>query len=810
MDKYICIHGHFYQPPRENPWLEEVEFQDGAYPYHDWNEKITAQCYKPNTASRILDKDGRIVDIVNNYSKISFNLGPTLASWIERNKPEVYKAILEADRLSMERFSGHGSAIAQVYNHMIMPLANKRDKYTQAVWGINDFQKRFGRSPEGMWLPENAVDIETLEVLAELGIKFTILSPIQAKRVKKKEEREWQDVSGGRVDPTMPYLCTLPSGGVINLFFYNGYISANIAFGNLLNNGETFAKNLVSTFNDQRGGPQLVHVATDGESYGHHHRFGDMALAYCLYLIDSNTLAKIINYGEYLEKHPPTYAVEILENSSWSCCHGIERWRDNCGCSTGMNQGWTQAWRKPLRVAMDGLRDRLVPLYKEEASRYLSDPWKARDDYIEVILDRSRKNTEGFLRKHAVKTLSTEEKTRVLKLLEMQRNAMLMFTSCGWFFDEISGIETTQIMQYAARAIQLTEELLGISVEEDYLSTLEKAPTNVPKLANGRNVHETLVKPVMLDLMRVGAHYAISSLFEDHPESTAIYCYTVTRETYNLIEAGRLKLVAGRVKVVSDMTWDEEYVCFAVLHLGDHNVIGGIGLICVDDKAFSLMQKEIREIFDRGDIPKVIRFMDNYFGANNYSLWHLFKDEQRKVLNHILRSKLDEAEASLREIYEENYGTMNFLHEVSYPLPRSFLSATEFILNTDIRRVLEAEKPNLDKLKQLISAVNRWTVNIDKPILSFAANSIINVLSEKLNLDSNDLSVIKTLEHTIKLLRLLPLELDLSNPQNIYFRIGQTVLSDKVKEREENRDQKAGEWLDAFYKLGHQLDVKVL
>jgi hypothetical protein len=692
---------------------------------------------------------------------------------------------------------------------MITPLANKRDKYTQAIWGIKDFQKRFGRFPEGMWLPETAVDTETLEILAELGIKFTILSPIQANRVKKKEDSEWQDVSGGRVDPTMPYLCTLPSGKAINLFFYDGHISRDIAFGELLSSGEAFARRLLSAFSDQRGGPQLVHIATDGETYGHHHRFGDMALAYCLYLIESDNIAKITNYGEYLEKYPPTYIAEISENSSWSCCHGIERWRDNCGCNTGLNKKWTQAWRKPLREAMDGLRDRLVPLYKEEASRYFSDPWKVRNDYIEVILDRSRNNTEEFLRKHTVKALSIEEKIRVLKLLEMQRNVMLMFTSCGWFFDDISGIETTQVIQYAARAIQLTEELFGISVEEDYLSTLEKAPANIPKLVNGRMIYETLIKPEMIDLIRVGAHYAISSIFDGYSKSTAIYCYTVTIETYNLSEAGRLRLAAGRVKVVSDITWDQEDVCFAVLHLGTHNIIAGIR-IKVNDEAFSMMSGELTEVFDRGDISKVIRTMDKHFGANNYSLWHLFKDEQRKVVNHILRSTLDEAEASFRQIYEDNYGTINFLHEVSHPLPSPLLTATEFVLNTDIRKVFEEGKPDLDRLKQLISAVKRWTVNIDKPTLSFAANSMINTLSEKLNSNSNDLSVIETLENTIRLLRLLALELDLSSSQNIYFCIGQTILPDKVKEREESKDEKAEKWLDAFYKLGDQLHVKVL
>ena len=354
MERYICIHGHFYQPPRENPWLEEVELQDSAYPYHDWNERITAQCYAPNTASRIFDQEGRIVDIINNYSKISFNFGPTLLSWMERHKPDVHAAIIEADRLSQERFSGHGSAIAQVYNHMIMPLAGKRDKYTQVIWGIRDFRRRFGRDPEGMWLPETAVDIESLEILTELGIKFTLLAPRQAHRVKRiRKGAKWNDISEGRIDPTMPYICLLPSGRTIHLFFYDGPISQDLAFGGLLSSGEGFANRLAGAFADFRDWPQIVHIATDGETYGHHHRYGDRALAYCLYLIESQNMATLTNYGEYLEKHPPTHLVEIFENSSWSCIHGIERWRNSCGCSSGMYPGWIQEWRSPLREAMD-------------------------------------------------------------------------------------------------------------------------------------------------------------------------------------------------------------------------------------------------------------------------------------------------------------------------------------------------------------------------------------------------------------------------------------------------------------------------
>ena len=405
MERYVCIHGHFYQPPRENPWLEDIEVQDSAYPYHDWNERITEECYATNAASRILEAEGNIVDIMNNYSMMSFNFGPTLLSWMEHHRQDVYEAILKADRLSMSRFSGHGSALAQTYNHMIMPLASKRDKYTQVIWGIRDFQKRFCRDPEGIWLPETAVDIETLEVLAELGIRFTILAPRQARRVNKNANTDqWQEVGEGGIDTTMPYICLLPSGRTINLFFYDGPISQDIAFDGLLRSGENFSKRLMEAFSEEQDRPQLVHIATDGETYGHHHRYGDMALAYCLYFIENKKLAKITNYGEYLEKYPPIYLVEIFENSSWSCIHGIERWSKDCGCSSGAHPGWRQDWREPLREAMDKLRDKIAPLYDNTASNYFRDSGEARDDYISVILNRSREHTERFLKEHAAKT----------------------------------------------------------------------------------------------------------------------------------------------------------------------------------------------------------------------------------------------------------------------------------------------------------------------------------------------------------------------------------------------------------------------
>ncbi|MBI5740892.1 MAG: DUF3536 domain-containing protein [Nitrospirae bacterium] len=806
MNKYICIHGHFYQPPRENPWLEEIEFQDSAYPYHDWNERITAECYAPNASSRILNTEGKIIDIVNIYSKISFDFGPTLLSWLERHKPAVYDSILQADRLSMQRFSGHGSAIAQGYNHMILPLANRKDKYTQIIWGVKDFEKRFKRFPEGIWLPEAAVDKETLEVLVSLGIKYTILAPRQAQRVRKKEEPGvWHDVRGERIDPTRPYICELPSGRPINLFFYDGPISREVSFGGLLNNGETFAGKLLSAFNDHRKWAQLVHISTDGETFGHHHRFGDMALAYALHHIEANSLAGITNYGEYLEKHEPTHVADIFENSSWSCVHGIERWRGNCGCNSGTHPGWHQEWRRPLRDAMDWLRDRLIPVYGSEAAKYFQNPWDTRNDYIEIVLDRSRENIEAFFAKHAVRELTKAEKMSALKLLEAQRNAMLMYTSCGWFFDEVSGIENVQIMQYASKAIQYMEEIKGLSLEEEFLGLLRKAPSNVYK--NAAQPYEMFVRNAKSDLLRVGAHYCISSVFEEYPENTKIYCYTAKNEIYDRREAGKLKLATGKAVISSDVTWDEKAIIFAVLHLGDHNINAGVKDLH-DNGDFSLIQTEITEAFERGDLPEVIRSMDKHFNGNIFSLWHLFKDEQRKVLDLVLKYTYENVEASYRQIYENNSSIMNFYQNLLHRIPRPFLSAAEYIINTDLKRLFEEEDLDTERLKKIMDETRRWYVKIDTTTIGYIASTWVNSVMERLSERPEDVGLFDTIDETFELIKPLSLSLNLWNAQNIYFSIGKNILSG-MKVRAEGGDPAARKWVEGFTKLGYYLHVKV-
>ncbi|MDY6893494.1 MAG: DUF3536 domain-containing protein, partial [Chloroflexota bacterium] len=619
MERYICIHGHFYQPPRENAWLEDVEMQDSAYPYHDWNEKIAAECYAPNTASRILDSDGYISQIVNNYAKISFNFGPTLLAWMEEKEPDVYQSILETDRETQRTFSGHGSALAQAYHHIIMPLANRRDKYTQVIWGMRDFEHRFGRKAEGMWLPETAVDLETLDILAEQGIKFTILAPHQANQVRQIGTDTWQPASDATIDPTMAYEVKLPSGRKLALFFYNGPISRGVSFEDLLNGGENFAHRLFDSFSEADDRPQLVHIATDGETYGHHHRFGDMALAYTLHYIETNSLAQITNYGEYLEKHPPTHEVEIKEKTSWSCSHGIDRWWSNCGCNAGRNPKWNQAWRTPLRNALDWLRDYLVTKYEELGRQFFRDPWASRDDYIEVVLDRSPENTRRFLDQHCTRELSESEVVTVLKLLELQRHSMLMYTSCGWFFDELSGIETVQVIQYAGRAVQLAGELFGEDIEQNFLGRLEQAKSNLKVHGDGRRIYEKFVKTTMIDLDKVTAHFAISSVFERYGEQAKIYCYNVDIEDYQTAECGRAKLAAGKAKVTSIVTWEAGTFCFGVLHLGDHNINAGVRRY-QDEATYQTMVAETTRTCAGADFQEVIRLLDKHFGMSTYFL----------------------------------------------------------------------------------------------------------------------------------------------------------------------------------------------
>lgn len=806
MENYVCVHGHFYQPPRENPWLEAIELQDSAYPYHNWNERIALECYAPNAASRILDGEGKIVQIVNNYSRISFNMGPTLLAWLEAEAPETYQAVLWADARSMERFGGHGSALAQPYNHMIMPLANRRDKQTQVLWGIRDFQRRFGRRPAGMWLPETAVDLETLDVLAEFGIRFTVLEPGQAKRFRREDNGEWHDVNGGRIDTNRPYVQRLPSGREISVFFYDGSTARAVAFEGLLRNGDALADRLLGGFGDGPG-PKLVNIATDGETFGHHHRHGEMALAYALHKIQSSDDVRLTNYSEFLANHPPTDEVEIFENTSWSCEHGIERWRSDCGCNTGRDGGWNQAWRAGLREALDWLRDELAPRFEEEAAKFFGDPWAARDDFIDVILDRSDETVEAYFARHTTRHLDQDELVAALQLMELQRHAQLMYTSCGWFFDELTGIETVQVIQYAARAIQLAEQLFGNGAEAGFLERLAGAKSNISRYGDGRQVYEDFVRPAMVDLVKVGGHYGVSSVFEPPAQSSRVYCYEVELEDSLRRDSGKARLAVGRALVTSMITRATANLSFAVIHFGDHNVNGGVGRYAGDEDYHSLVT-EAGDAFERGDFAQVVRVMDEHFRASTYSLKSLFRDQQRLILNRILEAPLDRAEGAYDRIYEDHAPLLRFLAELRIPLPNAFQSAAEFVLNTSLARMFEDPELDLAKAENLLDDAQIIGISLHTAALGFALKDSLETLVHGLADQPEDLSLLERLDQLVRFANALPFEVNMWRVQNVYCDMQRRICPD-FRSRAEQGDAGAQKWVASFDRLGERLSVVV-
>ena len=806
MNKYICIHGHFYQPPRENAWLEAVELQDSAYPYHDWNEKISAECYAPNTAARILDSEKRIIDIINNFSHISFNIGPTLLSWLKKKQPDIYQAIREADKSGQKYFSGHGPAIAQAYNHMIMPLANPHDQRTQVRWGVRDFVFHFDRRPEGMWLPETAVNLDTLEVLAEEDIRFTILSPTQAARCRKTGSSSWADVRGGKIDPKRPYRCLLPSGKHIDLFFYDGPIAHDVGFGDLLNSGENFARRLIQSM-DNRSDAQIAHIATDGETFGHHHRFGDMALAYCLHLIKSDTAVRATVYGEFLERHPPDHEVEILENTSWSCAHGVERWQNDCGCRIGGHDHWNQAWRAPLRRSLNSLRDQLIPVFEEGIRALDQDPWIMRDHYIDVILDSSGPGREPFLEKHGLKNLEQDRRIQLWRLLEMQRHAMLMFTSCGWFFDEISGIETIQILQYAARAIQLAEETSRLSLESSFVKELEKAPSNIARFGNGGRIYKTVIKPACIDLKRVAAHFALSSVFEKISKKSTLYCFHIRQKSFDIRRSGKICFASGNVAIQSAVTEYGKDFHFGVLHLGGHILHGGIHPACGETDMQSI-QKSLSQAFDNGDIPEIIRLTDDHFGDHHYTLTHLFRDDQRRIFQNILEDTLKDIEYYFRQIHENEFATLKKLKELDHPFPRHLEVPISFIMENDLVNLIGEEPVSISKMNQLVTDIIELDLSLDRDLLAFRAGRRITEMARDWSGYPENTDLLNRIRMVIQTLAPLQLSLNLWLLQNIHYTVGKEILVDK--ERITGQDgQKRKLWQEAYNALGDILGIHV-
>jgi len=706
---YVTVHGHFYQPPRENPYLDAIERQPSASPYHDWNERIHHECYRPNAFARVLNERGELVGIVNNYEYLSFNIGPTLMSWLERYDIEVYQRILEADRKSCDRLNGHGNAIAQVYNHIIMPLANERDKSTQIRWGKADFRSRFGRDPEGMWLAETAVDYATLEALVAEGIRFVILAPSQAQRCRvlptnEQPVTQWLEVGGAQIDSTRPYRCFLNRQGnetdsrYIDIFFYDGPISRDMGFSDVLYNSHHFVGRIGQAVRGDHRPAQLISVATDGETFGHHKGGTEKTLAYAFLEEFPHRDWTVTNFAHYLSLNPPTWEVELKSVTAWSCAHGVDRWQDDCGCG-GEGSVWHQKWRRPLRNALDWLRDQLIKVYEENGRELFRAPWQARDEYIQVVLDRSPVNVSRFLSRHQSHKLSAAEQADALRLLEMQRHTLLMYTSCGWFFEELSRPEGTQILRYAARALELAGDVAGVQLEKGFLKRLAQAPSNVEFFKHGGEIYRQLVVTAQISFRQVAAQYAITSLFGNHksevrsqyegsiplsclirhPSDRRVYCYTAQQLDYQLQRMGSLTLAVGQVRLVSEITWESEHLVFAVLHLG-----GWDFHCCIQPftgrRAYSQLKDKLFEALRQASAAHTILAMTQLFGAQTFSLQNLFAEERHRIMRLLSQETLTRVDQLYSQVYRDNYGVLMAFHRDELSVPQELQVAAEIAL----------------------------------------------------------------------------------------------------------------------------------
>jgi hypothetical protein len=786
--RYVVIHGHFYQPPRENPWIEAIERQPSAAPHHDWNEVVTWECYLPNMVSRVVNASGKIVDLVNNYRHISFNVGPTLLAWLEEAFPDVYAAMRAADAESAAANNGHGNALAQAYNHMILPLANERDRRTQVRWGIEDFRHRFGREPEGMWLPETAVNNATLRTLVAERIKFIVLAPGQAWRYRPAGARDWHDVANGSIDPRQPYRVVIegangdepPLEGPLTAFFYDGALAHSIAFERLLADAGAFAGRIEQAFGAPMMAPaRLVNVATDGETYGHHRHFSDMALAYVAKYELPRRGVKLTNYAAFLAEFAPRFEVELKpgrdgQGTSWSCAHGVDRWQADCGCTDGQTGGH-QKWRGPLRKAFDRLRDEAARLFEQEGPAVLKDPWAARDAYIRVILDRSPANVERFLGEHLAVEPTPEARVRAIKWLESQRHAMLMYTSCGWFFDEISRTESVQCMLYAARTAQLVRELTGHDLEPQLVEDLALAPGNTKAYPTGRDVYDKLVRPSALSWEKLVAHYAITSnLGYELPDPDRLYHYRVERLEERRFRVEGALFVVARLRLASGVTGEQQHAIYLLVHLGDDRVRCFVARDARPEQYAALLASLSENAQDYIEIG-IEALARPHFSGEPFSLPDLFYDERERLITSLLQDRLDHVAGEFLELFRDNMGLMRRYHDVGWTVPAVLRTSSEYALGEALAERLAAHRENLssDHVQDLADAIANARALDFVPQLDRAAMVLEEIVLERVRALCAKLSLetVRALREVLAIERELKLGARLYRAQNEFFNL---------------------------------------
>lgn len=729
-DGWFFVHGHFYQPPRENPWTGSLPEEPEARPWRNWNERILFECYSPNSWARIYGAGGRLVKVVNNYSLMSFDFGPTLLWWLEREAPRVYRAILEGDEEARRHFSGHGTAISHPYSHLILPLAGPEDRRTAILWGIREFEIRFGRRPEAMWLPECAVDTATLEDLAAFGMAYVLLSPFQARR-SRRAGGYWQDASGGRIDPFRPYRINLPSGRGIAAFFYHPVLAVALSFGDLLADGEGMLARLREAI--PPGGEPLLGIVTDGETFGHHKAFGEMAIAYVLSALRERGEIRVTVPGEFLELFPPEDEVEVFEGSSWSCAHGLGRWKEDCGCNTGAHPQWNQKWRKPLREALDWLRGRLGEVFRSEAPSVLLDPGKAKEDYVEVMVTGER---EAFLRRHA-----KGDPHKALGLLEMEREALLMFTSCGWFFDDPSGLETLLILRHAGRAIDLARTYGGVDLEPEFLERLEEIRSNIPEKGTGKDLCLSYVAPLRVDHRRAAVHALMGSLFGEEPP---LWAYAHEVQGVGDLQKGEARLSWGRIRVRDRRTLEEEAYSFQLLHLGEHHCWCGLS------RGEGVDGGAVAEAFQKGDFAGAALLIGE--GADEvFTLGSLLLEPLRAILGKVARRRAEEVVASVEGSFPQWEPLLHFFAQQGLDLPPLLEDLARLVLWEKARRAVESLDP--EGLRGVLAERDVLGVPLDLAPLAHHLTLRLDRFAEEVLEGTMDL---EALGRAIELSRLMP------------------------------------------------------
>ncbi|MES2201062.1 MAG: DUF3536 domain-containing protein [candidate division FCPU426 bacterium] len=774
----LVIHGHFYQPPRENPWTEIMEPEPSAQPFHDWNERVYQECYRANDTARIVGSDGIIRSIASNYRHLSFNFGPTLLAWMQKNHRHGYRRLLEADRESAARHGGHGNAIAQGYNHAILPLCNDRDRVTQIRWGLREFRHRFGRASESLWLPETACNDAVLGSLIDEGLRYVILAPGQCLRVRKIGEAEWTPTPDGSVDPGVPYryLHRDGSGRGIAVFFYDGPISREMAFGSALVSSQELMA-VIARAKDGEG--RLVSVATDGESYGHHTKWGDRTLSYLLEHEAPARGYRISNFGEVLDRSTFAWEMELDHGpdgmgSSWSCAHGVGRWMRDCGCKTGGDPGWNQAWRGPLRSALDLLRDFAAASFQAGAEGLLKDPWAARDEFIAVVLEPGPGSRAAFLKAQQARELDAQEGVRALALVEMQRQAMLMYTSCGWFFNDLSGIETLQILKYAARLMDDLAELGFDPPREAFLKVLAEAQSNFASAGNGADLFRHRVEPSRVDMLRLAADLAIGSLVEDDPGGAlGIYRCEVLTHVRELL--GKTSLTTGQVLLESRLTGRSFHAAFAAVHLGAidfHCCVGPYG----GDEKLAEASARVRDEFMHGLVPPLLTAMREGFGggsgdagAAEFGLQDLMMGRRDRIAKAVFGGIIESLSKQYDAVYQENRRSLEMFRTAGFELPAELRIAAEYTLSrrfeSEIRDRHMNPAPELyAKALEIVHEAQNLGYRVDTALASHYFSVMIteSVRGALANPDSNFLK--KAIE-LIRVARRLGLEPNLDRAQ---------------------------------------------